>query len=282
MGENGVSVSLEDLDRAADEGQPDPTLAEETPTEETPAEEETPKEEAPEEEPVEETTEDEPDEPVDNADRSKLGRRVSAIESSIQTLVDELRTIMKPAGKEEPPEEDLLSDEDDDEYVTKKTLTGFYQKLRMQETREADRVKSETDKYNNDYNSVFQELGKTVDAELHTEVLQEMKAHHNFKRSNSGVLDAELNYLKAKDAVLQKKSAGPKNPLDKNKGKDAQNLGSPSDTIVTGKADTPLKLDKYAEAFYSWTKSTPLPMSEDSVKKALDGNARTGLMGGKV
>jgi len=272
MAKNGVSVSLEDLDRAAE--QPDPTLAEETPTEETPAEESS------EEEPVEDTLEEESEEPVDNAERSKLGRRVSAIESSIQTLVDEFRTIMKPAGKDDTPTDDdadLLSDEDEGDYVTKKELTGFYQKIRMQEAREADRIKSETDKYNSDYNSVFQELGKTVDAEIHTEVLQEMKAHHNFKRSNSGVLDAELNYLKAKDAVFQKKAAGPKNPLDKNKDKDTKNLGSPSDTIVTGKADSPVKLDKYAAEFVA-----RVGMSDDSVKSALDGNARTGLMGGKV
>ena len=279
MAKNGVSVSLEDLDRAAE--QPDPTLAEETPTEEAPIkEEEPPKEEPAKDIPVEEEP-GEPEEPSDNAERSKLGRRVSAIESSIQTLVEELRTVIKQTGKEDTPtdeEEDIWTDEDDENgYVTKKDLTGFYQKLRMQEAKEADRVKSETDKYNSDYNSVFQEFGKTGDAEFHAEVLQEMKAHHNFKRSNSGLLDAELNYLKAKDAVLQKKATEHENPLDKNKGKDAKNLGVPSDTVVPGKIGALVKLDKYAEEFVS-----RVGMSEDSVKKALDGNARTGLMGGKI
>jgi len=278
MAENGVSVSLEDLDRAADEQEPDPTLAEETPKEETPVEEK----ELSKEEPEKDTLEKEPEEieePLDNAERSRLGRRVSAIESSIQTLVDEFRTIMKSAGKDDTPtyDTDLLSDEDGDEYVTKKDLPKFYESQRMREAKEAERIKRDTDKYNNDYNSVFQELGKTVDADFHTEVLQEMKANHNFKRSNSGVLDAELNYLKAKDAILQKKSAGPQNPLDKNKDKNTENLGGPSDTIVTGKADTPVKLDKYAAEFVA-----RVNMSEDSVKKALDGNARTGLMGGKT
>ena len=96
MAENGVSVSLEDLDRAADEQEPDPTLAEETPKEETPVEEKEPSKEEPEKDTLEKEPE-EIEEPLDNAERSKLGRRVSAIESNIQTLVDEFRTIMKSA-----------------------------------------------------------------------------------------------------------------------------------------------------------------------------------------
>lgn len=294
MAENGVSVSFEDLDNAVTEVErPDQPLAEETPgetkeeTRETKTEkEETAKEEKEpetqttekEEEPTESKEDEVPEEPSDNAGRSKLGRRVSAIEASIQTLVDEMRTVLKPAENQETieSEEDtwLAENEDEDEFISKRDLPGLFEKFETLRTKKEAKVQKERDRYNAEYNAVFQEYGKSTDPELHKQIIDEMIANHNVKRSNNGSLDGELNYLKAKATIIDKKSAETTNPLEKNKDKDLKNLGGPSDTIATPKESAPIKLDKYAAEFVS-----QVGLSEDSIKKALEGKARPGLMG---
>jgi len=284
-----VKVSHEDLDNALIEPEEEPPAEETEPIEDvaTEGDQEGETEEVDDdtesEEEVEESTEEEPEdeeepeEPEDNRERSKLGRRVSSMEAGFQTLQSIVQTMADtqksfieqfPSMMSRTDNDDTEIEDDIDEYISKKDLPIFLNKW------ESDKAKM-AEKYNADYNAYFRSQGQSVDNELHKLIMDEMLANHNFKRSNDGNRDAELNYLNAKIAVLEKsalEARKPKNPLEKNKGKKVDNLGGPSETVTTSKSEPVIKLDKHAADFVKRTN-----MSEESVKKALSRETPEGL-----
>ena len=136
------TVSLEDLAKAAEDisdVSPEP-LAEQQDDEQN----EQVTDEEVKTEKIEEKVE---EEPTDNRERSKLGRRLSALEASMQTFMEELRTTMKPK-----PDESFIQDEYElDTPVTKRELEMF---LEQRETRS----KTHEQKYVADYNRMFKSI----------------------------------------------------------------------------------------------------------------------------
>jgi len=99
---------------------------------------------------------------------------------------------------------------------------------------------------------------------LHQEIFKEMMTNFNVRRSNDPSLDADLNYTKAKSAVLAKKISA-SNPQPKVAG--AKTTAS-TDLSIESRDIPPkgkeLKLDPLAESFVRST-----GMSEESQRKAM-------------
>jgi len=158
----------------------------------------------------------------------------------------------------------------EDDYDPGDLMTkGDFEKMLKKATSQQS---NEINKYNADYNSVFTAQEAENGKELHKEIMDELVANHNFKRSNDGLKDAELNYKDAMIAVLKAKTNIKTNPLEKNKDKTGDGLGTPSETVTPGKAGTPIKLDAFAQEFVRNT-----GMSEKSIKEALSQPASGGL-----
>jgi hypothetical protein len=112
----------------------------------------------------------------------------------------------------------------------------------------------------------------------HTEIYEEMMAHHNVKHSDNAASDARINFQAAQIALLQKNGPKPRaNPLDKNKGKEAKNLGGGTDTEADTKSIRLPKLDEYAADFVKRT-----GMKDEQVARALEGDAPVSLFGKKI
>lgn len=242
-------VSLEDLERAA-EGTPE---AEPKDPAENTSEENVNTEEAPEEEIQEE--------PIDNKKRTKLGLKVSNLEKTMETFMEEMRANLTK------PEEEEIDEIHPDDYLTVGKLDSLLEK------REATRA-NKTEKYNSEYNSYFQAIGEDEDPDFHNKVIAELKLSHNFKRSNNGKSDAEFNYLNAKIAVLEGKE---KTPLDKNKGKKNNNLGGPSESNSDIKAAKTVKVGKETQDLLNYIRSKDDSWTDEKVATVITGKPSPGL-----
>ena len=91
-----------------------------------------------------------------------------------------------------------------------------------------------------------------------------MMTNFNVRRSNDPSLDADLNYTKAKSAVLAKKisASGPKPNVKGGKDSASTDLSIESRDIAVGAKE--IKLDEFAESF---RKSSG--MSDESVRQAV-------------
>ena len=196
----------------------------------------------------------------EHKERSALGRKVKGIEERFDSLdgkIDELMAGMKPS---EP--------DDDEDFVpsTKKELDDYLTKWKAGETQK-DR------KYQDDY---MLGIGKYREEEDFKEIKEELNKNFNFRNSDNGVLDAEVNYLKASRAYLKKKLSGvkPESPLKGDPPKGPLGVGSDGEPIEEGEPSVP-KLDEHAQAFVD-----KVGMSKESVKDALTGETPSYLKGG--
>jgi len=240
------TVSLEDLEDAAEGIMDTATVTDDNPPEpssESSAEENLEEEETQEEIEEEPQEPEIPDEPTDHVVRSKLGRRVSAIETKIDSFMDEMRFMMQKKNPDEFDEDEI----DPDEPLT----------LRQLEKWEEKKAES-ANKYNADYDSQIHQLEmEEEDETFQAEVMKEFLQNHNFKRSNNGKNDAKLNYLNAQIAVLKKSKETKENPLGKNKGKEVKGLGTPSGSKSDTTKGTVIKLDPDTKEFLDYIRSTP-------------------------
>jgi len=205
-----------------------------------------------------------PEEPVDNKERSNLGRRVKSMEETMQKFIEQTgMLIQSTVKKEEPPEPEI-----DPNFIPTSVaeLDQWYESKKQQEQRQVNA-------YQNSYRAQLDVLASDSTPEEHQAVVTEMMKNFNIKRSNDGGNDAAINYLNAKIAHLKKTAV--KNPLTKNEGKIVQNLGTPAGSpSVKTKAPQAVKLDKYAAEFVARTQ-----MSDDDVNQALSGEAPSYLSG---
>ena len=241
--ESSVTVSLEDLERAAEgiineekvttpEGPPKPLA--ETPQED---EEDVSKKDGDDEE------------PADNIARSKLGRKVAALESTIQSFIEEMRSTMKKPDVVDTTRDDEPEDYDLDAPVTKREFNELLEKREIAK-------KANDSKYISEYNAQFDAFKRdSEDADLHDQIMAEMVKNYNVKRSQNGSTDARLNYMEAEIAVLRTARKTPKNPLEKNKDKQPANLGTPSGTNIDVKGPSVLKLDEDTQGLVDYFRS---------------------------
>ena len=202
-------------------------------------------------------------EPEDNAERSRLGRKVKYLEEKLQDALTVIDRLGKHGGGEEEEnfEEDFIptSRADLDRYL------DYREKQR-------DRAAKE---YENNYKATVGRMGLDLDDSEYNEVLKEMLENHNVKRSADPEVDAQMNFYAAQSALYRKKlaEAGRKrNPLEKNKDV-APPPGGPIGSQNAGKSKPLPQLDPIAADF-----AKRVGLSEDSINKALSGDAPAYLL----
>lgn len=190
------------------------------------------------------------EEPTDNAERSRLGRRFSALENRVDSVLEKIES-----WKPEPAPAPTESYEDDDMPMTRADLRNY---ISSEKKREADAAKS----YDASYSKAVIQMGlDEEDDATFDAIVSKMNSDYNKKYSNDPVVDAERNYLRAAKAVLREAKKG--NPLTKNEGKVNKGLGISGDTTVTNPEEKMPELD---EAALEYVKKTG--MTDEQVKEA--------------
>ena len=242
-----VDTSDGALDRAAVEG-----VTEEPVTNKTPVEE-THEEEIHEEVPPVQASKITPEE---NAERSKLGRKLASVENALSEVMNRLEYLTK---EKEPKEEEGLGGVFE-MPTTPEELEAFIEK------REAKKQQSVT-KYETNYLTTLDKV-RVDDESEHSAIMAEMLTNFNIKHSDNASMDARLNYADAERAMLRKKMATPVAPKVNLKGEKPNGTGVDHGTKVETKKVKDIELDPYAAEFVAKT-----GMSKESVNKSLTGNA---------
>jgi len=218
-----------------------------------------------------------PDEPADNRERSRLGRRMKSLEDTLSNISSKLDTIGKPATEEQgfvAPVQTVYGDD----YLAQQIQSAKEQGIIP------DIITTPEDiiRTNNFVNSVNQHMqqryaqgylgetsrlqtaGKVTDT-LHDEIMAELKSTtspFNTQHTGNPTIDARINYAEAKAAILAKQVATPKTVF---KGKGAETAtGVTASTRTDSKVDDMPTLDEKANEFIRLTGMKP-----ESVKAAL-------------
>jgi hypothetical protein len=254
-------ITDEMLDRAAD----GVDEVEEVATEDETTEEEVESEEVAEGEETEETEEEEaeeaPEEPEDNAERSRLGRRVSELETALlqakqeseNKLNETLEKLNSFLGKKEEPEEDDFFELPETKEDLAKLVREQLAKVQNEEvTQKTQAVK--------DYESGYIDtVGTLLEGEPDSaEILKLIEDEFNIKHSKvdnlqSGMKDAAKNILAAKTKLLS--SSAKKVPLKGEKPRAPLGGGGGDKTPVA--AQKMPKLDPAAAQYVKDTGMTP-------------------------
>lgn len=219
------------------------------------------------------------DEPTDNAERSRLGRRLKQVEEINRQILEELQALKSSRGETEKPGDDITFDDNYlqsrlDEAVEKglipSTIVTPQDQIRVNnyinylQTEMSNQYAS---RYLNTLKSPHLK-GDTPD-DIHAEVLTELQrveSPYNLNRFNNPVVDAQMNYLEAKNAILQKRLAEGKQTNSVFKGR--ANNTPPIGTSVSSKTATHNdELPELDEAALDFIKREGL--SPDSVRAAL-------------
>lgn len=199
--------------------------------------------------------------PSDQEERTRLGRhlkrfeeRLGRLEGLDQKLDEVISRFDRPARNESPSEEfpETISTAEDVRRIARDE--------RMREERE--RLKDQ-EQYERKYMGTLRSFERD-NPTLHPEIFKEMMTNFNIRRSNDPSLDAELNYTKAKSAILAKKiSASSPKPNVKG-GKDTAPTDLSIESRETSSTEKEIKLDPLAESFVRST-----GMSEKSQREAI-------------
>ena len=199
--------------------------------------------------------------PSDQEERTRLGRHLKRLEERLdrdkferenllQKFDDVISRFDRSNRNENPSEEfpEVISTPQD----VMKVVTAA----------ERERVK-EQGQYEQRYVGVIRNFERD-NPTLHQEIFKEMMTNFNVRRSNDPSLDADLNYTKAKSAVLAKKisAIGPKPNVKGGKDTAPTDLSIESRDIVQGAKE--IKLDEFAESFRRSS-----GMSDESVRQAI-------------
>jgi hypothetical protein len=246
---------------------------------------EEPREEAQEEPKEKEHQEPEeiPEEPVDNSERSRLGRRLKQMEDTQKQLLDELHSLRGGQPQQVQPQVHQIPENVtyNDQFIQSQVdaavergdlpATIVTPQDQIQVTRFMDGLQQQIgNQYANQYIGTLNSQtlkGQTPD-DIHAEVVAELykvESPFNVRRYNNPALDAQMNYLEAKNAILMRKFSEKKpENVFKGKPKDAPATGtSVSTRTETMNSDLP-ELDAASQDFIKRT-----GMSVDSVKNAL-------------
>lgn len=192
------------------------------------------------------------DEPTDNKERSRLGRRFTQLESEFQQQRDTLARMEAmlasphalPAA---PPEE---------EYDSDKILTvGEFEKYERTK-REKEERRQIT--YRNSYIQTIKNLSTDPDmhAEIEKEILTNVADYPTHTGHQNPVHDARVNYRLARAAVIEKKYAVPKPNV---RGGTNAATGVTATTRTTSSPKQVVKLDETTSKF-----AKAMGLAEDS------------------
>ena len=235
--QDAVESTSDELDRAAEE------LMEETAAAEAVEEQQ--------EEAVEEQQEEAVEEPTDNGDRSRMGRKLKDVVTSMAAMQAKLDALAPatPAAEDEDGEALLTVAESD--ARTRRTIAAMHQ---------------ENEAATLQYESTFlQQVVAMGEGGEHDAIVEEMLDHHNTKTTGMPEVDAKLNYASASAAYykgLAGKTPARVNPVKGSAPSGA--LGVSSTATVPKKATVMPKLDADLQDFVN-----SQGMSADSVKEAL-------------
>lgn len=236
-----------------------------------------------------------PEEPADNAERSRLGRRLKTIEEKFDSFLTKLETQMpqqaQPVQKEAQIPVNVTYDDTfiqtqmdaavergelpativtpHDQYLVNKFVTGLQSYIGNQyAVQYINTLKSPSLK------------GKTPD-DIHAEVvaeLQKVESPFNLRRYDNPTVDAQVNYLEAKNHILQTRLAAGGKTVNvfRGKSKDAPATGTSISTRAAAVANDIPELDEASQDFIKRT-----GMSMDSVKAALKEPMPLQLRGGR-
>lgn len=192
-------------------------------------------------------------EEVDNAERSRLGRKVATLESKL----DELVNLIKSETRRAP---EAVEEVDEDGFLTRKELYAEISRIKKDEETKAN-------KYNSDYINAITDFSMEEDEDTFNEIVAEIDKTANKKFIGNAEIDAQKHYLSAAKVVLNRKlkeNSTKKNPLKGGTG--AVEFGGAS--VSKGKEVTMPDLDDSAKDLLKYINRSAKPMSEDDVKLA--------------
>ena len=198
-------------------------------------------------------------EPEEQAERSRLGRRVKKLEDMLTDMggkIDQL--VSTPQRLTMQDSRNTFVEEDDFPEIIS-TREDFKKAYSAQKKNE----EKERQNYETGYLRKLRELGGQ-NPDLHKEVVDEMMANFNVRYSDNPDLDAKLNYAEAKAALFSKRTAPTRPNVRGEKSQVSTNISV--STREEPSASAPLELDEHAKDFMRIT-----GMKEDSAKEALKG-----------
>jgi len=224
--------------------------------------------------------EEEPEEPTEHGERSKMGRRIKRTEDMLDRILTKLDSINYPTDRDtRRGREAVVEEEFSGGIPTPEEVRKISRADRRQEERE---IQEEQGRYEQGYISTLNKIRpKNLDvkeeAEIHEATLDLMEKEwklFGLRRSDYPNLDAELNYSKAKAAILSRKMASPK-PIKPNV-KGERPVVSTNLSVSSGSESQPSTglppLDEFAADFVKRT-----GMKEESVREALKGETPINL-----
>jgi len=205
--------------------------------------------------------------PIDQAESSRLGRKVKGLEDQLQNLMSKMDTYFAP-------KEGLASQQDSELPEIIQTPDDVRKVMQAEEQRKQNFV----NQYRSGYARKILDLGngEDIDKETHDEIVNEMmipNSPFNKILSDNPLADAEINYAKAMRAVLSKKYSKPKGPVIP--GRAETPVAATGVTIGTRTATpsiNPIQLDEASQDFVK-----KLGLNEEFVKKALSREVPIGI-----
>ncbi len=219
--------------------------------------------------------EEEPEEPTEHGERSKMGRRIKRTEDMLDRILTKLDSINYPQDRDTRRGRNEVNEEIPEVVSTPEDVE------RVINARDR-KIQEEQGRYEQGYISTLNKIRpKNLDvkeeSEIHEATLDLMEKEwkvFGLRRSDYPNLDAELNYSKAKAAILSRKMASPK-PIKPNvKGERpvvSTNLSVSTGTDTSTSTGLP-PLDEFAADFVKRT-----GMKEESVREALKGETPINL-----
>ncbi len=220
--------------------------------------------------------EEEPEEPTDHGERSRMGRRIKRTEDMLDRILTKLDSINYPTDRDTRRGREPIVGEEVPEVVS--TPEDVERVINARDRK----IQEEQGRYEQGYISTLNKIRpKNLDVkeetEIHEATLDLMEKEwkvFGLRRSDYPNLDAELNYSKAKAAILSRKMASPK-PIKPNvKGERpvvSTNLSVSTSTETSTSTGLP-PLDEFAADFVKRT-----GMKEESVREALKGETPINL-----
>lgn len=205
-----------------------------------------------------------PAEPVDNAERSQLGRKVKELTETVASLQQVIVEGIK-GNSSVPASIPSSSSGSENEFTVPTTWDEF--KTAMNKIKEDEEKASSV--YSNSYLEKVATLG--VNESMHKEIVDEMMTNFNIRRSDSGPNDAMINYYQAKASVLSKKMAQPiekRNPFEGVP--PAAPTGVGGGGIPPASPVSPPTLDPDSERYVNYLMRTTGKSKEDIVKNLAD------------
>lgn len=219
-----------------------------------------------------------PEEPTDNAERSRLGRRMKNLEDSLSQLLSKLDSIGAASPVQQTQQQTNIPVNYDDSFMERELQAAVEQglipetiitpmdQLRVDNYRQRVEEKRSIE-YQRGYINALKGFKGDTDDSLHDEVVAELfrlESPFNQKRYGDPTVDARLNYLEAKSAILEGKVT---TPSAKNVFKGKQGNVPTGNHVTTKVAPSEESVPQLDEVSLQFIKSQG--MSEETVRKAL-------------